>query len=324
MHVRQADQHFDILRLLAAGRLEDFPRPLVVARGSRHGTQIEEDVEVRGRHCQNAREEQLRLIEASTVGQGHAQREGHPRIAFCGGGEPRGKSVGVRDVAGQVERFQVNQRDTGLRKPRGRQALQAAQRLRAILAPQSLTRQLQVRVEVCRVHGDRLEERFVRGGILAGGRQMIAVVIQDIGAAWGRGDRAAVKLRGVLEAIQVVERHAEQAERRRVIGVRRHLRAQLLLGRLEIAALNCRQRIAKYGAVVRSPAGRNRQHQDRERQCGMRRRTGHGNVSLMSILSESPRRARYPIPHDSPASIVAAGPDHSSGPRPTESRHGLS
>ena len=73
MHVRQADQHFDILRLLAAGRLEDFARTLVVTRRSRHGAQIEEDVEVRGRHCQDSREEQLCLVEAPAVRQGQAQ-----------------------------------------------------------------------------------------------------------------------------------------------------------------------------------------------------------------------------------------------------------
>src|ERR1035437_7678144 len=35
------------------------------------------------------------------------------------------------------------------------------------------------------------------------------------------------------------------------------------------------------------------------------------------------RRARYPITHDAPASIVAARPDEPSGPRPTESWHGV-
>ncbi len=69
MHVRQADQHFDILRLLPARRLEDFARPLVVARRSRHSAQIEKYVEIRGRYCQDAREQELRLIEASAAGQ---------------------------------------------------------------------------------------------------------------------------------------------------------------------------------------------------------------------------------------------------------------
>jgi hypothetical protein len=195
---------------------------------------------------------------------------------------------------------------------------------RAERASDSLSGQLEVRVEVCRVHCDRLEERVACGGILTGGRQMVPVVVQDIGAARGRGNRAAMEFRSLLEPIQVVERHAEQAESRRVIGVCRHFWAQLLLGRPEFAALNGGQRIAKYAAVVGSPAGRDRQQQDHDRQCGWRHRTGHGKVWLMSILSESLRRARYPIPHDSPASFVAAGRDHSSGPRPTESRHGVS
>ena len=186
----------------------------------------------------------------------------------------------------------MDQGGSGLRQPGGRQAFQAAQRLRAILAFDGLTRQLQVCVEVCRVYRDRLEERVARGSILAGGRQMVAVVVQDIGATRRRGNRAAMELCGLLEPVQVVERHAEQAERRRVIGVRRHLCSQLLLGRPEVAALHRSQRVAKYGAVVGGPPCRDRQHQNRERQCGLRQRTGHGNGWLMSILSESPRHAR--------------------------------
>jgi hypothetical protein len=115
---------------------------------------------------------------------------------------------------------------------------------------------------------------------------MIAVVIQNVGAPRCRRHGPPVKLRSLAKLILVIQRYAEQAERRRVVRTRRHLRPQFLLRPPEIAALHCSHRFAKHRLFVGAPARRNATPQSGEYQNKLRHPMAHRNARPMSILSE--------------------------------------
>ena len=132
--------------------------------------------------------------------------------------------------------------------------LQVTQCLRSILSLERLPGQLEIRIDVSRLQFDRFKERIARGFILAGRRQMTAIVAQDVTRARGSRHGAAMKLRRFTKQILAVQRDSQQAERRCVLRVRRHFDAKFLLGRPEIAALQIGHRRTKRGPFIGSPA----------------------------------------------------------------------
>jgi hypothetical protein len=63
-----------------------------------------------------------------------------------------------------------------------------------------------------------------------------------------------MKLRRFTKQVLAVQRHSQQAERRCVVGVRRHFTAEFLLGRAEIAALQIGDSLTKRRPLIGASA----------------------------------------------------------------------
>ena len=218
MRPRQAEEHFDILRLLRPAALQDLARALVVPRRCRHRAQIEQHVEIRRRHRQHAREQYFRQRETPVFASASPSEKLMRRVAF---GRARELARPVRRLrALSPERYSASRRTSatcGASSCAAGSAAGSATPRRPACACTRLPRQLQLALA------------------FAGSS---AITLRNVSRAaaprpWPADDcrscpgyprcaaprpPRALERRSLRELILVVQRHRQQAQRRRVVG----------------------------------------------------------------------------------------------------------